>query len=165
MTTCITEREPHEYLKRLSVLFVDDGEDSRVQFTANDPDLSFDELLKRAVMRIPQAWQFPDITGACIEVGAKSFQTARFKETPWMVVQEIFAKENKVGKVTVCRLEERAFLQEELTLLSAIAENLSLIVTRELAKETISRRAVTDELTGLNYRLKIYPKLKCSAVS
>ena len=29
---------------------------------SNDPDISFDELLKRAVMHIPPAWQFPDIT-------------------------------------------------------------------------------------------------------
>ena len=119
---------------------------------SNDPGISFDELFKRAVMRIPPAWQFPDTTEACIEIGGKGFQTARFEETPWMLVQEIIAQDNKVGKVTVCSLEERTFLQEELTLLNAIAENLGLIVMRELAKETISRLAVTDELTSLNNR-------------
>jgi diguanylate cyclase (GGDEF)-like protein/PAS domain S-box-containing protein len=119
---------------------------------SNDPDLSFDELLKRAVMRIPPAWRFPDITEACIEIGGKSFQTARFEETPWVLTHDIIAKENKVGKVTVCYLEERAFLPEELTLLNAITEELGLIVMSELARETISRLAVTDELTGLNNR-------------
>ena len=119
---------------------------------SNDPGISFDELFKRAVMRIPPAWVFPDITEACIEIGGKSFQTARFEETPWILAQEIIAQDNKVGKVTVCCLEERAFLPEELTLLNAIADNLGLIVMRELAKETISQLAVTDELTGLNNR-------------
>ncbi len=119
---------------------------------SNDPGISFDDLLKRAVMRIPPAWQFPEITEACIEIGGKSFQTARFEETPWMLAQEIITKENKVGKVTVCYREEQAFLPEELALLNAIAENIGLIIMRELAKETISRLALTDELTGLNNR-------------
>jgi diguanylate cyclase (GGDEF)-like protein len=119
---------------------------------SNDPGLSFDELLKRAVMRIPPAWQFPDITEARIEIGGKSFQTAHFEETPWMLTQEIMEKDNKVGKVTVCYLEERMFLPEELTLLNAIAENLGLIVMRESARETIAQLAVTDDLTGLNNR-------------
>ena len=119
---------------------------------ANAPGISFDELLKRAVMRIPPAWQFPDITEACIEIGGKRFQTVRFAETPWMLAQEIIAQDNKVGKVSVCCLEERAFLPEELTLLNAIADNLGLIVMRELARETISQLAATDELTGLNNR-------------
>jgi diguanylate cyclase (GGDEF)-like protein len=119
---------------------------------SNAPDLSFDELLKRAVMHIPPAWQFPDITEACIDIGGRSFQTAHFRETPWMLVNDIIAQDNKVGKVTVCYLEERTFLMAELVLLCAIAENLGLIVMRELAKETISRLAVIDELTGLNNR-------------
>ena len=119
---------------------------------SNAPDLTFDELLKRAVMRIPPAWQFPDITEACIEIGGRSFQTAHFRETPWLLVNDIIAQDNKVGKVTVCYREERTFLMAELVLLCAIAENLGLIVMRELARETISRLAVTDELTGLNNR-------------
>ena len=119
---------------------------------SNIPDLPFDELLKRAVKRIPPAWQFPDITEACIEIGGRIFKTARFKETPWILTHDIIAKENKVGKVMVCCLEKRAFLPEERALLSAIAENLGLIVLRDLYNETISRIIVTDELTGLNNR-------------
>ena len=119
---------------------------------SNDPGISFDELLKCAVMSIPLAWQFPDITEAYIEIGVKSFRTAHFEETPWMLVHEITEKGNKVGKVAVCYLEERAFLPEELTFLKAIAEKLGLIVMREVAKETITQLVVTDELTGLNNR-------------
>ena len=119
---------------------------------SNVPDLAFDELLKKAVMRIPPAWQFPDITVACIEIGRRIFQAGRFKETPWMLSNEIIVKDNKVGTVKVCYLEERAFLPDEFALLNAIAENLSLIVLRDLDNETISRIAVTDELTGLNNR-------------
>ena len=119
---------------------------------SNDSGISLDELLKRAVMRIPPAWQFPDITEACIEIDDKSFQTARFENTPWMLTHDIIVKDNKVGKVTVCCLEERTFSPEERTLLNAIAEELGLIVMRESARETISRLAVTDELTGLNNR-------------
>ncbi len=131
---------------------------------ANTPGLSFDELLKRAVMRIPPAWPSPDIIEACVEIGGRSFQTLRFEETPWMLTLEIIAQDNKVGKVTVCSLEERTFLMAELVLLCAIAENLGLIVMRELANETISRLAVTDELTGLNNR-RFFNESLCKAVS
>ena len=139
------EKALHESNKELDCLY-------SIISLSNDPGISFDELLKRAVMRTPPAWQFPDITEACIEIGEKSFQTARFEETPWMLVNEIIAQDNKVGKVTVCYLEEQMFSPEELTLLNAIAEKLGLIVMRESARETILRLAVTDELTGLNNR-------------
>ena len=117
MSTNISEREAQEYLKRLTVLFVEDEEVSRELCSELR---SVDKLLKRAVKRIPPVWQFPDITEARIEIGGKSFQTARFEETPWILAHDIIVKDNKVGKVTVCCLEELTFSPEELTLLNAI---------------------------------------------
>ena len=119
---------------------------------SNAPGLSFEESFDRIARLIPPAWQFPEITEACIEIKGRIFQTALFKETSWKLTEDIIVEGNEVGKVTVCYLEEHAFLPEELTLLTAITEKLGLIVERELATETISRLAVTDELTDLNNR-------------
>ena len=119
---------------------------------SNAPGLLLEEIFNRIARLIPPAWQFPEITEACAEINGRIFQTALFKETPWKLTEDIIVGGNEVGKVTVCYLDEEAFLPEELTLLTAIAEKLGLIVERELANETISRLAVTDELTDLNNR-------------
>ena len=119
---------------------------------SNNAGFSFDDLLKKAVVRIHSAWQFPDITEVCIKICGKSFETACFQETPWMLTKDILSQDSKVGTVQVCYLEERMFLKEELMLLSAIADEIGFIVVREFAREAIARLAVTDELTGLNNR-------------
>ena len=118
----------------------------------NAPDISFEEIFNRIVLRIPPAWQFPDIAEAYIEINGRNAQTTLFRETPWKLTEKIIVEGNEVGKVTVCYLEERIFLPEELSLLTAIAEKLGLIVARELTSKTISRLVVTDELTDLNNR-------------
>ncbi|MCX6690893.1 MAG: PAS domain-containing protein [Methanoregula sp.] len=53
------------------------------------PGISLDEILKRTVLFIPPAWQFPDITEACIVLDGHAFQTPRFRETSWMLAREI----------------------------------------------------------------------------
>ena len=107
------------------------------------PGISLDEILKRTVLLIPPAWQFPEITAACIEVAGQSFQTARFRETPWMQGCVIIANGEPVGQVKVCYLEDRPvthegpFLTEERYLLNAIAERLGRVVERVRAEEAL----------------------------
>ncbi len=128
---------------------------------SNASGLSFEKIFYRIARLIPTAWQFPEITEACIEINGRIFHTPLFRETSWKLTENIIVDGNEVGKVTVCYLVEQTFLPEELTLLTAIAEKLGFIVVRELANETILRLAVTDELTGLNNRrfsVKVFPR-------
>ena len=104
------------------------------------PDISLDEILKRTVVLIPPAWQFPEITAARIVLDEQSFQTKNFRETSWMQAHEIIVHGKSVGQVEVCYLEERqasdegSFMIEERHLLNTIAERLGKIIERMKAK-------------------------------
>jgi PAS domain S-box-containing protein len=117
------------------------------------PGITLDEILKRTVMLIPPAWQFPEITAARIVLDGQSFQTENFRETSWMQSSDIVANGKPVGQVEVCYLEERMaskggpFLIEERSLLNAIAEHLGGIVERKLAEEELG--LYRDHLAGL----------------
>ncbi len=130
------------------------------------PGISLDEILKRTVLLIPPAWQFPEITEACIVVAGQSFQTARFRETPWMQGGVIIANGKPVGQVEVCYLEDRQvsnegpFLTEERYLLNAIAERLGRVVERMRAEEALREseerfrlaiNATKDGLLGMGH--------------
>ena len=117
------------------------------------PGISLDKILKRTVMLIPPAWQFPEITAARIVLDEQSFQTKNFRETPWMHAHEIILHGKPVGQVEVCYLEERQaidegpFMIEERHLLSTIAERLGKIIERMKAEEAlkISRENLLEE--------------------
>ena len=109
------------------------------------PGISLDETLKRTVLLLPPAWQYPEITEASIVLEGSVFQTARFRETSWMQASEIIVNDNPVGRVVVCYREERQagdegpFLKEEQKLLNDIAERLGHFIGRKRADEAISK--------------------------
>jgi diguanylate cyclase (GGDEF)-like protein/PAS domain S-box-containing protein len=109
------------------------------------PGISVDEILKKAVMLLPPAMQFPEITEARMTLERETFQTKNFRETPWMLINKIIVNGTPVGQVEVCYLEERPasdegpFLIEERQLLIAIAERLAHVVERNMAEEQIHR--------------------------
>ena len=111
----------------------------------NLPDIQQDELFTKTVMRIPSAWQFPEITEASIETDGHSFQTNRFRETPWMLVSDITVHGTSIGQLKLCYLEERqasdegAFFIQERHLLNAIAEKLGQKIER-IRAETEMRK-------------------------
>ena len=100
------------------------------------PDIKQNELFTKAVMRIPPAWSFPEIAEASIETDGDSFQTDRFRETPWMLVSDITVNGTSIGQLKVCYLEERrasdegVFLIQERYLLNGIAEKLGQKIER-----------------------------------
>jgi PAS domain S-box-containing protein len=137
----ITERKRaeealKERLKELNCLF---GMSALLEL----PGISLDEILKRTVLLLPPAWQFPEITEACIVVEGQTFQTARFRETSWMLTREIMVHGKPAGQVEVCYLEERPasnegpFLTDERYLLKAIAERLGRIIERKRMEEAL----------------------------
>ena len=107
------------------------------------PGISLDEILNRTVLLLPPAWQFPEITEACIVLEGQAFRTARFRETSWMLAREIIVNGNPAGRVVVCYLEERLvseegpFLTDERNLLKAIAERLGHIIESKRSEEAL----------------------------
>ena len=117
------------------------------------PGISLDKILKRTLMLIPPAWQFPEITAVRIVLDEQSFQTKNFRETPWMQACEVIVHGKPVGQVEVCYLAERQaidegpFMIEERHLLNTIAERLGKIIERMKAEEAlkISRENLLEE--------------------
>ena len=107
------------------------------------PDITIDEILQRTVMLIPPAWQFPEITEACIVLEKQTFQTANFRETPWILGNIIIVNGKPAGEIVVSYLEERPqsdegpFLKEERQLIKAIAERLGRVIEYNIAEMQI----------------------------
>ena len=106
-------------------------------------DISLNEVLKKIVPLIPQAWQFPEITEACIELEGRIFQTEGFRKTQWMQTSDIVIQGKKTGQVMVCYTENRPafnqgpFLTEESCLLNAMARRLGNTIERIRLTEAV----------------------------
>jgi PAS domain S-box-containing protein len=126
----------HERIKELNCLY---GISRLVQ----DTDLSLREILHGTLERIPPAWQHPEIIGARIVLEDQTCETPGFRETIWKQSCDIRIHAETVGALEVYYLEERArkdegpFLNEERSLLEAIAGQLGQIVERKRAEQAL----------------------------
>jgi PAS domain S-box-containing protein len=106
-------------------------------------DLSWGELFQGIVNLIPPAWQYPEITCARAILEGEEFRTENFRETNWRQTCIIAVHGEHIGAVEVFYLEERPetdegpFLQEERSLLNAIAERLGRVLERKRAEEDV----------------------------
>nr|WP_320016390.1 PAS domain-containing protein [uncultured Desulfobacter sp.] len=132
--TDISESKRLEYalrerIKKLNFLF-------RFSDLLEKRDISLNQVLKSTVLLIPQAWQFPGITEACIELDGQIFQTEGFRKTQWMQTNDIVIQGKKAGQVTVCYTENRPafnggpFSMEESYLLNVMVERLGHLIER-----------------------------------
>ncbi|MCX5814749.1 MAG: PAS domain-containing protein [Proteobacteria bacterium] len=133
------------------------------------PGISLEEILKRTAMLIPPSLQFPEISAACIILEGQTFQTACFRETPWMLSQEIVVNGGLAGDVKACYLKELEasnegpFLIEEQHLLKAIAERVGRIIERIRAEEVLENREAellikSNNLEEMNITLNVLLK-------
>jgi len=108
-------------------------------------DFSLDGLLQEMVDFIPPACQHPEITCARIIFDGYEFTTKSFLETSWKQSFNITVSNKQIGQLEVYRLEKRSelekalFLEEEKSLIGAIAESISRIVEREWAEAEIRK--------------------------
>lgn len=109
-------------------------------------DISLDEILQGTVDLIPPAWQYPEITCARISLDHQAARTENFTETPWRQASHVVLYGKQAGAVEVYYQEDRPtsdegpFLNEERSLLDAIAQRLG---------ETIERRRAEVEIRSL----------------
>lgn len=91
-----------------------------------------EELLERAVVLLPQGWQFPDVAAAKIVWAERTFQTANYQETPWTLTTNRNLGDGHEIWVKVCYVQEMPeadegpFLKEERRLIETIADHLAL---------------------------------------
>ncbi|MEE8471210.1 MAG: ATP-binding protein, partial [Dehalococcoidia bacterium] len=105
--------------------------------------ISLEEILQGVVELIPSGWQYPEATCARIVLDGQQFRTENFRQTAWSQASDIIAHGDQIGTVEACYLEERLeedegpFLNEERSLLNAIAERVGRIIERKRAEEAL----------------------------
>ena len=116
-------------------------------------DFSLDGLLQEMVDFIPPACQYPENSCARIIFDGYEFTTKNFLETNWKQSFNITVNNKQIGQLEVFRLEKKSgfkkalFLEEEKSLIGAIAESISRIVEREWAEAEIRKcRKKIEEL-------------------
>jgi signal transduction histidine kinase len=111
---------------------------------------SLNEILGAVAKLIVASMQYSDIAAARVTVGDGVFQTSNFVETHRKLECEISAHGRRFGRVEVCYPvdqggdAERVFLEEERSLIRAIAERLGRIIERIRAEE--ARAALQQQL-------------------
>ena len=119
--------------------------------SAENPDITLEEILQSTVDLLPPAWQYPEITAGRIILDAQSYMTANFKEVTQELSSDIVVRNERRGGIDVVYTEERPeldegpFLKEERSLIDAVARQISFI---------IERRQVEDERLRLQDQLR-----------
>jgi signal transduction histidine kinase len=109
------------------------------------PDLTLEQILARVVELLPPAWQYPDIASARIVYDGATFASARFAESSCQLSADISMRGQVTGLVQVCYSEWRAdidddpFLNEERTLLAAVAREIAFVAERKAAEAEKAR--------------------------
>jgi hypothetical protein len=102
-------------------------------------DFSLDGILQELVNFIPPACQYPEITCARIAFDSYEFTTKNFIDTSWKESFSIAIHNKRIGILEVCHLKKKLFLEEEKSLISAIAESIARLVEREWAEIEIRK--------------------------
>jgi len=118
------------------------------------PGISLEDIAQGAVDLIPPSWQYPQITCARLVLEGREFRTENFRETVLRQTSNIIVHGDQIGTLEVYYLEERPeeyegpFLNQERSLIDAIAQRLSRVTERNQTEENIRRR--NAELAALN---------------
>lgn len=102
---------------------------------------ALDDILRRIVMLLPLAWQYPEIAAARIVLDGRAEASRGFRASNWQQSAEIIVRGRRRGVVEVVYGEDRpeftggAFLPEEEKLIDAVAREVSLIVERREAEQ------------------------------
>lgn len=124
-------------------------------------------LLTDVCNAIPEAWQYPEYTGARITFGGFVFSTANFMETPWMQRQPFEIPDGPSGHIEVCYTKEfpssaeGPFLLEERNLIMNLAQLISAATGSKLYERLISQnRERLKELKAINQTTEIITRGK-----
>jgi PAS domain S-box-containing protein len=133
------EKHTHDLVERVKELRCVYGISKLVETSG----ITLDGILQGTTNLLPDAWQYPGITGARIVLEGQEFVTSNFAETRWKQQSEINVHGRRLGFVEVCYLEEKPdvaegpFLKEERMLIDAVAERLGRMTERVRTEECL----------------------------
>lgn len=121
-----TEQDLKERVKELNCLY-------NITRMAADTCKTLEEIFAGVLSEIKESLRYPDEAAVCLKYEGESYSTANFNNQNNCFSTPI-KKENKtVGKIEVCYREntakkELSFLQEEVKLVEAVAEQLNTLI-------------------------------------
>ena len=121
---------------------------------------SAEEVFQEAVLLIPPAWQYPEITRAKISFDGQEFVSEPFAETQWKQSTDMVVGGERRGSIEVYYLEQRPdldigpFLKEEGRLIDGIAHILVEAFERKHAEK--EREKLIASLEVQNAELERY---------
>ncbi len=114
-----------------------------VQDALNVPDVSLDEICGKLIEVIPPGWQHPETCRVRISIGASTYSSPDFAETPWSISADILTEDRVVGFITVAYAEQietetgGPFLDDETRLLRTIARRVGAFLSQRLKRKLI----------------------------
>lgn len=109
------------------------------------PDTSLEDILQNIVNLLPPAMQHPEMAVGRINLDHRSYTTKNFRESPLKLAADVVVSGKRRGNVEVAYLEDKPaaaiglFLEEEQSLIEAVANHVALIVERRQAENDRSR--------------------------
>nr|MBN2277304.1 hypothetical protein [candidate division Zixibacteria bacterium] len=134
-----------------------------------DDNIPVEQAIKKVAEFLPDAWQYPEITGARIQFGGIVRATEKFRDSEWVQKAVFSIHTGESGSIEVCYLENRPqmsegpFLAEERDLIESLAEMLRSYLQHKRADEELQKahdhleqivRQRTEELKAANAALK-----------
>jgi predicted nucleotidyltransferase len=123
-----------------------------VEQTLSQLDLPFDQACQSVVDAIPPGWQYPDVCRAMLEHSDRTYRSAPFEPSPWVLTADIVVQDQAVGTLSVYYIEERPreaigpFLEEEERLIRTIADRLGHTILHHRLREMRERMESTSQL-------------------
>src|SRR4030065_2544487 len=117
-----------------------------VQELLSTPEITIDVVCQGIIHALPPGWQYPDVCGAQIIFGGKTYQTPLFEESLWVQSASIYIQDQDVGKIRVCYTEERPasdegpFLKEERKLINTIAEQFGFFLLHQQLRQVFQEQ-------------------------
>ncbi len=124
------EHKLHERVKELTCLY-------GIAQVVEQSEVPLAEMLRRIILLLPSAWQYPEIAAGRITIDDQSFSSPNFRESKHAQVADIDIDGEIRGQVQVVYVEGRpefeagVFLKEEENLIVAVAREISLLVERK----------------------------------
>lgn len=113
---------------------------------AESPNKSLNEFLHEIVDIIPEAWQYPEICAAQIELDSETIvQTANYQKSDYKLQAIIKSYGRRIGTLSVIYTQQPAasdnqvFLPEEKQLIQAMAEQTGKIIERIRSEEELKK--------------------------
>jgi PAS domain S-box-containing protein len=145
----------NERVKELTALY-------RVSQILQAEDRPLHETLQNIVSVLPEAWQYPAIAAARIEIAKAEFVTSNFGAFKHRQVTEFVTRHGLQGTLEVVYLEDRPpevegpFLAEERNLINMMADMIQIYLSRRYETETLRRTEANQSATINNTSFLIW---------